>query len=72
VTLSWASKDTEPSVLSLRWQERGGPPVTAPSHEGFGSRLVKRGLSQELGGPVDIDYAADGVICKIDFPVNGG
>jgi two-component system CheB/CheR fusion protein len=71
VTISWALRGTDPPVLSLRWQESGGPPVTAPSHEGFGSRLIKRGLPEELGGAVDVSHAPDGVICTIDFPLNG-
>jgi two-component sensor histidine kinase len=72
VSILWALRGTDPPVLSLRWQESGGPPVTAPSQEGFGSRLVKRSLSEELGGAVDVSYAPDGVICTIDFPLNGG
>jgi two-component system CheB/CheR fusion protein len=71
VRISWALRGTDPPVLSLRWQESGGPPVTAPSHEGFGSRLIKRGLPEELGGAVDVSHAPDGVICTIDFPLNG-
>jgi two-component system CheB/CheR fusion protein len=72
VTISWALKGTDPPALSLRWQESGGPAVTPPSHEGFGSRLVKRSLSEELGGAVNVSYAPDGVICTMDFPLNGG
>ena len=71
VALSWALRDTDPPALSLRWRESGGPPVKAPSHEGFGSRMVQRGLAEELGGAVNVSYAPDGVICTIDFPLNG-
>jgi PAS domain S-box-containing protein len=72
VTISWALKGTDPPALSLRWQESSGPAVTPPSHEGFGSRLVERSLSEELGGAVNVSYAPDGVICTMDFPLNGG
>jgi two-component system, chemotaxis family, CheB/CheR fusion protein len=72
VTVSWTLHGTEPPALFLRWQEIGGPPVRAPTREGFGSRLIKRNLSEELGGTVDVSYAEDGVICTIDFPLNGG
>ena len=52
-------------MLSLRWQESGGPPVEPPS------RLLKRNLADELGGEVDVEYAQGGVICTIDFPLIG-
>jgi two-component system, chemotaxis family, CheB/CheR fusion protein len=68
-TVAWVLRGRDPPLISLRWQESGGPPVTAPSHEGFGSRLIKRGLAAELGGEVDVIYARDGVICTIDFPL---
>lgn len=49
----------------LTWQEHGGPSVTAPSREGFGSRLIKRSLASELDGTVNVDYAASGLRCTI-------
>jgi PAS domain S-box-containing protein len=54
--------------LALRWQERGGPPVDPPTHKGFGSRLIERGLAPTLEGEVRLHYARDGVSCEIDMP----
>ena len=54
--------------LCLRWRENGGPPVAPPSHKGFGSRVIERGLAHELDGKVSLDYPPDGVICTIDMP----
>ena len=71
VNVSWTVRDKDPPVLSLRWQEGGGPPVEPPSHQGFGSRLLKRNLAEELGGEVDVQYARAGVVCAIDFPLPG-
>ena len=71
VHVSWTVRGKNPPMLSLRWQESGGPPVETPNHQGFGSRLIKRSLAKELGGEVDIQYARAGVICKIDFPLGG-
>ena len=28
----------------LHWQEKDGPLVTSPRHEGFGSRVIEHGL----------------------------
>jgi two-component sensor histidine kinase len=71
VTVSWILRGEDPPGLFLRWQEGGGPPVESPIHHGFGSRLLKRNLAEELGGKVDVQYARAGVICTIDFPLEG-
>ena len=57
--------------LILHWQEKDGPPVTPPSHKGFGSHVIERGLAHELGGSVDLDYQPGGVICTINIPAPG-
>jgi two-component system, chemotaxis family, CheB/CheR fusion protein len=69
VTISWTLRDGPAPRVSVRWQESGGPPVVAPEREGFGSRLIKRTLSEQLGGTVDVRYAPDGLVCAIEFPV---
>ena len=51
--------------LRIRWIEIGGPKVGTPSRRGFGSQLIERGLSQDLGGEVRIDFVPTGVICAI-------
>ncbi len=56
--------------MRLRWQESGGPPVTPPGRKGFGSRLIERGLAQELSGEVRLDYEPAGVVCEIVMPVS--
>lgn len=38
----------EPSMLRLTWTERDGPEVKPPSRNGFGSRLIERGIVHEL------------------------
>jgi NO-binding membrane sensor protein with MHYT domain/two-component sensor histidine kinase len=57
------------SVLTIRWQEIGGPPVRAPTRRGFGSTVICDLIPYELGGTVDINYASDGVQCRIEFPL---
>lgn len=48
VTLSWQA-DRAAAEAIVAWVERDGPPVEAPSREGFGSRLLRRGLSSGGG-----------------------
>jgi PAS domain S-box-containing protein len=68
VDIGWT---TASGVLCLRWVESGGPPVAPPQRRGFGSRLIERGLRHEIGGRVDLDFAAEGVACTIDVPLGG-
>jgi PAS domain S-box-containing protein len=75
VSVSWATADTARvsdgarQRLTLRWQERDGPPVTPPTRRGFGSRMIERGLANELGGEVQILYEPAGVVCTVDIPL---
>jgi PAS domain S-box-containing protein len=51
--------------LEFRWCESGGPPVTRPVERGFGTRLLEQGLSEELQGPVRLDFRREGVCCEV-------
>jgi two-component sensor histidine kinase len=55
--------------LALTWREFGGPPVVAPERRGFGSRLIERSLEGQLGGGAVLDFAPDGLICRIELPL---
>jgi two-component sensor histidine kinase len=67
VELRWdlAGDDGQRHVL-LTWTERGGPPVTAPEHEGFGSTLIERSLP---GATVERRFEREGLVCTIDLPL---
>ncbi|WP_085340818.1 HWE histidine kinase domain-containing protein [Aquidulcibacter paucihalophilus] len=53
--------------LIVNWAEIGGPPVTAPSHRGFGSTIIEASIPHELGGESAITFLATGV--KVNFSV---
>ena len=56
--------------LELVWTERGGPQVEPPDGvDGYGSRLVNRSVSGQLGGSIQYDWSGDGVI--ITLRLNG-
>lgn len=55
--------------LRLRWHERNGPPVVAPSRKGFGSRLIERNLAAEFNGTVELEFRRYGLVCTICAPV---
>lgn len=52
-------------LARLEWRESGGPRVSAPSREGFGSFLVTRLLQSDLDADIEMTYAPEGVICDI-------
>ena len=55
--------------LDLEWRERGGPPVRPPASTGFGSRLLTQGLAADLAGPAQLDFAPEGLVCRITAPI---
>jgi PAS domain S-box-containing protein len=70
ITITWGiDKAVAPARLHLQWEEIGGPPVQAPTHRGFGSRLIERSLAQELDGKVQMEFATTGVVCILDAPI---
>jgi two-component sensor histidine kinase len=70
VRIEWRlDRDEAPPRLHLEWMESGGPPVTRPNRRGFGTRLIERGLAQDLDGEVRIEFAPAGVICTVDAPL---
>jgi two-component sensor histidine kinase/PAS domain-containing protein len=62
----------EAERLEVTWRERRGPPVTPPQRRGFGSRLIKAALETELRGSASLDYAPDGLSCRLAFPLGTG
>jgi two-component sensor histidine kinase len=69
VDVNWSITDTRAPRFSFRWVESNGPPVTTPQRRGFGSRLIERGLAQDLDGNIRLEFPPSGVICIIDAPL---
>jgi two-component sensor histidine kinase len=53
------------ATLTLDWCEMGGPPVQAHPRPGFGSRLLRQTITQELGGELTMRFEPDGACCQI-------
>ena len=56
-------------LVEIVWRELGGPPVVPPARRGFGSRLLERGLTHDLGSTVKLDFRPEGLECHICLPV---
>lgn len=55
----------EDADIVVVWTERGGPPVVVPPSGGFGSKLVARSISAQLGGSIVHDWSPGGVIVTL-------
>ncbi|MGB9052634.1 MAG: hypothetical protein WCC54_09985 [Pseudolabrys sp.] len=51
----------ESNRLKLKWQERGGPQITQPTRQGFGTALLKAVFPDAR-----FDYAMEGLNYEID------
>ena len=66
VSVTW-SRSAGGDGLDMRWQEAGGPEVHPPTREGFGTTVIRSALKGE-GASVDLDYRAEGVVCRFRIP----
>jgi PAS domain S-box-containing protein len=57
-------------VARLRWEERGGPAITQPQNEGFGSKLIELSIVRQMGGRIERQWAKDGLIVQLDVPTS--
>jgi two-component system, chemotaxis family, CheB/CheR fusion protein len=69
LTIRW-HRDGNPAAeqIRVRWVETEGPKVTRPARRGFGTRLIERSATNELGGEALLEYLADGFRCELIFP----
>ncbi|WP_276121924.1 sensor histidine kinase [Pararhizobium qamdonense] len=64
------SGSAEGNNVTLTWTERGGPAVESPDGaEGYGSKLLKRSVSGQLGGTISYDWSEKGVV--VIFTLSG-
>ncbi|MFL5211985.1 MAG: HWE histidine kinase domain-containing protein [Microvirga sp.] len=68
-TLENAAREQQ-LLLHLIWTEQGGPPVEKPRRRGFGTRLIERGITLELGGEVELEHLPEGLRCEMHVPLD--
>ncbi|MFI5408740.1 sensor histidine kinase [Kaistia sp. UC242_56] len=56
--------------VSIVWTERGGPSVEPPADEGYGSRLLHRSVTGQLGGTIHTDWSPDGIVITLSLNPN--
>ena len=65
VDIAWELTDDR---LRISWTETGGPPVTVPEREGFGSSVIRDIPAATLEAEVRLAYDADGLRWTFDAP----
>ena len=64
------SGSSEGSEVHLAWTERGGPSVEPPKGgSGYGSTLLSRSVTGQLGGTISTDWSGDGVVVALAMSV---
>jgi PAS domain S-box-containing protein len=66
IALTWRQQSI--NRLAVRWVETGGPAVTPPTRQGFGTRVMTR-ICEQLNGALKFDWRTDGLICDITIDI---
>jgi two-component sensor histidine kinase len=65
-TLDVSCNTHDDDDVVVTWTERGGPAVVAPAKlSGFGSKMVNRSMSTQLGDSIDFDWSREGVVATL-------
>jgi two-component sensor histidine kinase len=68
VEIAW-TVDSDKQRLRLTWSEKGGPPVTQPTRQSFGTRMMGS-LGLQLNGQVLLAYEESGFTYTLDVPLS--
>lgn len=72
VRLTWDLRPSEGGAagreMHVAWRETGGPAVTPPNRQGFGTRLIDRLFASSMGRG-GVRYEPEGVVFEMDIPL---
>ncbi|WIJ24299.1 HWE histidine kinase domain-containing protein [Devosia sp. RR2S18] len=66
LTVRWQMEDGGGCLI--HWTESGGPVVTPPEKQGFGTMLIGRSVPHDLGGETQVHYRPDGLEVRFLIP----
>ncbi|TDR87296.1 sensor histidine kinase [Enterovirga rhinocerotis] len=73
VSIDWTVDETDrPPRVRVAWTEQDGPPVSPPTRQGFGTRLLERVLTAQMHAEVGIDYDPAGLRVQVSFRLPEG
>lgn len=61
--------DKGEDVVRIGWLERGGPAVSPPSDEGFGSRMLRMSVQSQLNGAIEHRWLPEGLEVEMTIPL---
>ena len=67
-SVSVATRLERDGTLVIDWIESGGPPVKAPTREGFGTTIIQRSIPYDLRGTADVSYKVTGLTARFTLP----
>ena len=68
VEIDWRL-DPVTDTLAFTWRDVGGPPVTPPKQQGFGTRLIESSIRREQKGQARFDFRPEGLVFEASFPL---
>ena len=71
VEVAWRLDPADHGTIAFSWREIDGPPVSPPSRQGFGSRLITRVLAEDLNGEASMNFEPSGLVYTIVAPLPG-
>jgi two-component sensor histidine kinase/PAS domain-containing protein len=66
IAIRWFADPDRPAFVRLIWVESGGPVVSTPERDGFGTRLLSRAFAA-CGGEAKVRFPPEGVVCELIF-----
>ncbi|WP_332771498.1 sensor histidine kinase [Phenylobacterium sp.] len=68
IAIEWSVSAASPRTIGLEWRETGLRGLQTPTRRGFGAKLIEATAQRDLGGEVEIEFAAEGVCYRFEFP----
>ncbi|QOZ54524.1 HWE histidine kinase domain-containing protein [Bradyrhizobium sp. CCBAU 53338] len=66
LAIGWQAEN---DLLTLTWEETGGPLVRTPKSRGFGTRSLLASVESQLGGQAQFDWRSEGLFCRLEVPL---
>jgi PAS domain S-box-containing protein len=72
VVVRWREIIEDTRKLCWDWNEHDGPPVEMPTREGFGTKILRRLLTAQMGADVRLEFETDGLHVFVSLPLPDG
>ena len=72
VEIRWRQHPADESRFDFEWAEKGGPPASEPDRQGFGMRILRRGMELESGGRAEVAYTPEGLRYRLSGARHSG